>query len=143
MKILITSDIHYNLKNLEKIKTIYPNYYHLDAGDSVLPNNKLNELEITSVRGNCDYNYQLPLIKIVEINDLKILLSHGHLLAVKKGLTKLIKVAMENKVNVVIYGHTHQPYLNKINNLTVINPGSLNEGNYAIFENNKFSLKEL
>src|SRR5690554_5715511 len=120
MKILITSDIHYNLINLTKLKQKYQNIYHLDAGDSVLKDEKLKKLNINSVRGNCDYNYQLPLIKIVELDNLKILITHGHLLNVKNGLTNLVNEAIKMKVNVVIFGHTHIPFLKTIKKITLI-----------------------
>ncbi len=143
MKILITSDIHGNIKNLKYLKSKYYGYHHLDAGDSVIDNNLLSSLNITSVRGNCDFNYQLPLYKIVEYGDLKILISHGHLYNVKNSLEEIIKWAIKEHANILIYGHTHQPLLEQYQNLTILNPGSLNEGSYAVYQNNKIILKKV
>lgn len=143
MKLLITSDIHRNLTNLNVVKAKYPNHYHLDAGDAVLDEDLLSKFKVSSVRGNCDYNYHLPLFKVEIVNDLKILVTHGHLLAVKHGVSELIMEANRREVNVVIFGHTHIPYLNIINNVTFINPGSLNEGKYAVYEKGEFILREL
>lgn len=143
MKILITSDIHFHLENVKILKERYNDYYHLDAGDSTFSDKLLNDLKISSVRGNCDYSHNLPLFKIMELDNKRILITHGHLQAVKNGLSLLIKEAVKRNVDVVIYGHTHLAMMGKVDKLTILNPGSLRDGKYALYENGKFILKEL
>ena len=36
----------------------------------------------------------------------------------------MIKVAKDNNVDIVVYGHTHIPVYKKIDNIIFINPGS-------------------
>ena len=53
MKILITSDIHGNYEALMAVKNKHQDCeYHLDAGDSKIPEHTLNNDNIISVAGN-------------------------------------------------------------------------------------------
>ena len=139
MEILITSDIHSNTKNLDKLKQIYPNIKtHLNAGDSELSLNYLKERDIISVLGNTDYDNNLEKYKILFINNKKILLIHGHEFNVKQSLINLSYFAKSLEVDIVIFGHTHIPFNKIINNILYINPGSLGFDNtYVILKENK------
>lgn len=129
MKIAIFSDLHDNLNNWqkfysfinkEKIKLIF------FVGDLT---NKLTYQQIKKdfnykiffVSGNADLfsSPDLPEKQIIEINNLKIALTHLP--------DKAKKLCKNNNFDFVFYGHTHRPWINKINNTYLINPGSLNK----------------
>lgn len=121
MKIIVTSDIHRN-KNV--IKYILENfvgdeYRYYDCGDSELSPNDL--LSFLTVKGNCDFrNY--PRYRIIEIDDyLKILITHGHLYKNEQ----LLQMCKDNNCNVVITGHTHIKKLQIVDDIYMINPGSI------------------
>lgn len=42
-----------------------------------------------------------------------------------------------------MFGHTHKQEIEDIRGIIFVNPGSLLDGRYAIYENDKFKLYEL
>lgn len=68
----------------------------------------------------------------------KILLTHGHRDHVKRGVEDLIAACKEEDCKGAFFGHTHVPYLNEMDGITLLNPGSLSlprsggQGSYAI-----------
>jgi putative phosphoesterase len=144
MKVLITSDIHGDLDKLIRLREIETFDLHLDAGDSNLHVDNLKRMQIISVKGNTDFFSQLPPIRVVENYLGKIIIVHGHTQNVKYGFDLIESVANNLRADYLIYGHTHIPRIEKVNNITYINPGSLRYGNtYAVIENYKIEIKEM
>ena len=127
--ILITSDIHGDYESLVKIKMKYPNHIHLNAGDIVMSKDKYEDKIDVIVKGNCDFDFKMQEAQVFILNDLKILLIHGHRQGVKRSLNNLVKLAKTFDVDICIYGHTHKMRVDKIDNITFINPGSLRDYN--------------
>ncbi|MCF7923526.1 MAG: YfcE family phosphodiesterase [Candidatus Izimaplasma sp.] len=126
MKILIFSDSHQDknaikkmLNHEGKVDKIYC------AGDSGLSIEELDELKIISVKGNYPFAPKLPNEKIIKIGTYKALVTHGHKYYVKFGLNRLFKKTLKIKVDMVIFGHTHQIHLEKTKKLIMLNPGAL------------------
>lgn len=139
MKILITSDIHGKIEKLKKVILKEKPSLIIDAGDSELTDYDLNINNIISVRGNCDYINNQESNKILNLPFGKTYLTHGNLYNIKNGYSLLIKKLINLNINYCICGHTHIQKIFKINNITIINPGSLGYNNtYIIYENNKF-----
>lgn len=76
------------------------------------------------VKGNCDA-YPFDDEQIVEIDGVKILLTHGDKYHVKRDLTSLKFRAQELGCNLVFYGHTHFADITQSEGITFICPGSL------------------
>jgi|SRR5690554_4021944 len=141
MKILITSDIHKDLKRLTKVFNKHQNLdYHLDAGDSNLSVAYLDEKKIISVKGNTDFFSKLPIKRILEIDNKRILLIHGHTLKVKTTKDILYSYAKGLNVDVCIYGHTHIQLMENKEGIIFINPGSITTNNYVLYEKGSFKL---
>lgn len=141
MKILITSDIHRNQKILQKVLKKYKKTdYHLDAGDSQMSLSFLDINNILSVKGNTDFFTKLPYERILNIDNKRILLIHGHHHSVKSGLSSLVNYAKLKEADICIYGHTHKQKMEVIDNITMLNPGALKQGKYAIYENGEITL---
>lgn len=136
MRILITSDIHGHLDALKKlIKINQPYDYHLDAGDICLDQKQYQHNHIITVKGNNDYRSLDPYERILDLNGIKILLTHGHLEHVKFGMDRLKLKAKLHNVDLCIFGHTHQRYLFVEEGITFVNPGSVGDDlSYAIYE---------
>ncbi len=69
------------------------------------------------------------------------LITHGHYYYVAMGLEDLRKEALGRGMDIVMFGHTHRPYLNSSKGVTMLNPGSVSyprqEGHkpsYALME---------
>lgn len=129
MKILIVSDTHGRESNLVKVlKKIGPidRMIHLgdvEGGEDYI--RTLTEAPIDMVGGNNDYFSDLPAEEIIELGKYRVLITHGHYYYVSWNVDRLREIAREKNVNIVMYGHTHRPYLEVNPELTILNPGSL------------------
>ncbi len=144
MKLLITGDIHGQHDVLEKVLKKEKDFdLHLNTGDLGLDIETIKQLDMIAVKGNTDYDLNLPTERLIEYKNLRILLTHGHLQNVKYGLNELIVMAEEMQANICIFGHTHDAFYRQINHVTFINPGALSghyAKTYAIYEEKKVSI---
>lgn len=91
--------------------------------------------EVWKVRGNCDYMPYDFYDHFLPLNGTGIYMTHGHLYDVKTTLSRLLARAGEMKADIVCFGHTHVPLLDKRGNITLLNPGSLRHGKtYGLIE---------
>ncbi len=132
MLIGILSDTHIPeraSKIPEKVFSVFKNVdMILHAGDLV-SFDVVNELEkiapIKCSQGNMDrvYGVKLPKNVVFEAEGFKIGLNHGEVYP--RGDTQQLKyIAMEMGVEILITGHTHWPFINKVDNILLLNPGS-------------------
>ncbi|MBO7187500.1 MAG: YfcE family phosphodiesterase [Clostridia bacterium] len=139
---IVISDTHGRRANLKLIESILPETdYLFFLGDGF---NDVRELslkypqKVVAVLGNCDGGHG---DKILEIEGVKIMLTHGHDYGVKSGLINLYYKACEIGAKVVFYGHTHQSNVTKEGGVTLINPGALSayipSYAYVIFDSGK------
>lgn len=167
MKYMIASDIHgsafycrallnaYKISGADRLLLLGDILYHGPRND--LPKEyapkeviaMLNEYkdQIYSVRGNCDTEVdqmvlEFPVLAdyaLIAVDGLTIYATHGHvynqdhLPPVKKG-------------DILLHGHTHVLVAENVNDITVLNPGSVsipkggNPPTYAVLENKIFSI---
>ena len=145
-KLLILSDTHGNISALEKLRDIMAESdYIIHLGDHQKDIKLFKEFDskIFSVLGNCDGG---GCDEFVEIDGLKIMLTHGDRYGVKSGLLNLYMKAKEQGVNAVFFGHTHQAVIEEKDGITFINPGTLKgffgkSYCYAVVYNGKITAK--
>lgn len=132
MKIIVFSDSHGNLSNMvEVIEREQPDrIFHL--GDYIRDAEELAwaypELTIDRVVGNCDWHSKETGEIILTLEDVRLLLCHGHAYGVKTGLGGLAWHAKEQKVALALYGHTHVAKYSHKMGVTLLNPGSCGMG---------------
>lgn len=80
---------------------------------------------LKQVRGNCDVGVDGEDVQIFEVEDKRLMLTHGHLFGVKNGLGHLLEHAQKNKVDMAFYGHTHRNSWDIVEGVHLINPGNL------------------
>ncbi|MEG6584132.1 metallophosphoesterase family protein [Dendrosporobacter sp. 1207_IL3150] len=81
---------------------------------------------LIAVRGNNDaacFDDLLPLKKKVVIEDYHIGICHGHGSG-KNTLERAYTAFCNEKVDIIIYGHSHQPSICTKNKILMLNPGS-------------------
>ena len=142
MKWLITSDVHGDYHTLLEIVNQHKDAeIHINAGDNSLPKHLIEKFHMISVKGNNDFGVDLPYIRILEFDQKKILLTHGHHENVKFGMDRLKLKAKLHQVDMVIFGHTHQKYYEIDEGIMFINPGALGGGQktYAIYQNQQIT----
>ncbi len=76
-----------------------------------------------SVRGNNNFTSTEPDELTVEIGGKRIFMTHGHLYGVRIGVQNLVARAKQAGADVALYGHTHIPFCDYVDNILVINPG--------------------
>jgi uncharacterized protein len=146
MKLLITSDVHGRHHLLDEVIQKHPDiHHHINAGDMCLNQSIIDRYALITVKGNNDFYSEAPTVRVLKIDTLDVLLTHGHLERVKMGLEVLKHKAKSHQVSLCVFGHTHQRYLNAHEGIIYVNPGSLGDGqkSYAIYEDGQVTFHEL
>ena len=131
MKILVVSDTHGNHLTPANIleETGADMLIHLgDEINDALIMESIAAIPVIKVPGNCDHRSTEPRELLQTIADRKFLITHGDLYKVKNGLNRLVEKAKELKASVVLFGHTHNPLIQKLDGVLLINPGTLMNG---------------
>ena len=164
MTIPIISDSHGRSRKLgdilQKLSAIGENateLIFLGDGATELIRNLPEGIRLYAVYGNCD-NYGgalsldiidgdgnvVPAERIEEICGKRVFMTHGHKYGVKGGLTHAISRAALLGADILLFGHTHEPYLQRIpagsvfgevtlsRDLHVFNPGALENGSFGV-----------
>lgn len=152
MKILVFSDSHGKLETIFEILKMeeYDLIIHLgdNSDDGIIISNVVDK-KVYIVKGNCDYyDIENKLEDLIEINGKKIFISHGHEYDVKNNYDRIYYRGLEIKADLILFGHTHTPYIKKEENIQLFNPGSIslpnigNKPSYGIIEikNSKIKL---
>lgn len=78
---------------------------------------------VIAVNGNCDYNLGLKNHEIITVGNTRIGLAHG-IVNPRGDTQQLYYIARELDVDVLVTGHSHQPMIEKVDNILLLNPGS-------------------
>ena len=154
MKVLIVSDTHRNEDNLIEVLEREKNLDLLiHCGDVEGAEDEIEHYagcETVFVAGNNDFFSRLPREVLLDAEEYKLWVTHGHNYYVNTNPEYIRKEARLKGVDIVLYGHTHRPVLEKAGELIVLNPGSLTyprqEGrrpSYAVMELEKKEIKRL
>ena len=129
MKIIIVSDTHGSSASLSRVMEL-----NKDADAVVHCGDRRDEMDLIKmkypdkqyfeVRGNCDFDSDLPLTITFELDGFKFMATHGHSLSVKFGLGQLFYAAQQEGVDAAFYGHTHIARDDLVEGIHLINPGS-------------------
>ena len=133
MKILVLSDSHGNLTNMEQaVERTNPNLI-VHLGDCWRDGERLHEhfpeIPLEQVPGNCDFRPGEPAEKLLILRDKRILICHGHTYGVKQSLLNAGYAAEEQQLDLFLFGHTHRPLVDMRGRTLFLNPGSI--GDYA------------
>lgn len=139
MKIIVISDSHGHFKEMlsvvekEKAEIIF------FAGDHSVDCIELSyvkkDIKYYIVKGNTDINdYSTPDNLEVEMGGIKIFLTHGHQFYVKNGYSEIENEAEKREAKLVIFGHTHFPYINEKSGIVYFNPGALKDRFYGVVD---------
>lgn len=126
MKVLVLSDSHGDRASVERVVKLEEPDLTLHLGDY-----GRDLKEGLSVRGNCDGLSSLPLKRKISLEGLEVLMVHGHREGVKNGLHGLYYLALEEEVDLVLFGHTHHRENLVKDGIRFLNPGSISRPNYG------------
>lgn len=129
MKILIVSDTHGRHDNLDEVLEKEKNIdmlLHLgDVEDKEYYIEAVADCPVHIIAGNNDLFSYLPKEKELKIGKYKVWLTHGHTHYVTMNTGRLRDAACARGADIVMFGHTHKPYLDVEQKPMVVNPGSL------------------
>lgn len=130
MKVLIVSDTHGREQNLaEALEQTGPIDQLIHLGDVEDGAEHIRELAgdapAAIIAGNNDFFCDLPNERIFTLGGHRIFMTHGHGYFVHSGTLYLKREARKKGADIVMFGHTHKPYMEEDNELLVLNPGSL------------------
>jgi hypothetical protein len=121
---LLRPEVHDALAGVELI---------LHAGD-VCSDTILDELmliaPVRAVYGNCDDPWMPGLSQKLEmeLGGLRVHVSHGHEL----GRPKPAQMAAAYDADVIVYGHTHVPVIERVGEKLVVNPGAAGPRRFSL-----------
>lgn len=148
MKIIIVSDTHRKNDNYFRVIEMHKPDMVIHCGDSEGCEYALTEAAgcpVKIVAGNNDFFSQLPRELEFAIGQYKVWVTHGHNYYVSMGNEHIKQEAEARGVDIVFYGHTHKPVVDREDDVIAVNPGSLSyprqEGrrpSYVIMETDRF-----
>jgi hypothetical protein len=131
MKFIVFSDSHGIADNMIRaVSKEKPDLcFFLGDGerDLLLLQKRFPRLPVNAVRGNCDVFSSLPGTLVCAAGGIKIFATHGHLYGVKHDpiFRELCEAALEADADVVLFGHTHDPFRDFTMGMALLNPGSI------------------
>ncbi|GAA0382993.1 metallophosphoesterase family protein [Bacillus horti] len=127
MKALIISDTHGLTKEVNQVvkREAYKKGFHCGDYCTDPTQYPFNKLEL--VRGNNDFQKDVPNDKLIKWQGSTFFLTHGHLYQVDYSLLKLRYKAEEVGADIVLFGHTHYPVCFEEDGMIFCNPGSLRQ----------------
>lgn len=129
MKVLIVSDTHGSHRTLDDVLESVGDidmFIHLgdvEGGEEYIE--KAVNCEKHIVRGNNDFFSSLNPEEEFMIGDLKAFITHGHNYYVSLDPEQIKAEGRARGAKVVMFGHTHRPFLDEDEDIVVLNPGSL------------------
>ena len=133
----VCSDSHGNTANLNSVLELEAPDVFVFLGDGL---RDLRNLQLPpncrryAVRGNCDFGTDEPEVRLLDLENVRILVVHGHRYAVKNSLLRLGLLAQEHRADVTLYGHTHRQDAQWSDGRLLLCPGSVGSahGSYAV-----------
>lgn len=127
---IVFSDSHGDYEALERIMERHCEnaelFIHLGDGERELEYLRYvyPEKKILFVRGNCDYASSAPDYDLVDFCGKRIFFTHGYLYGVKSGTEQIVEEAHKHAADILLFGHTHLPLVERSGELYIMNPGS-------------------
>lgn len=127
MRIAIIGDTHGRVTGIKNVLAqnlpdhlIHTGDYYADAKRIAIP----LKLPYDAVTGNCDAKKGQPDELLLDLAGKRIYVVHGHQYGVKRDLNSIYYRGQEMRADIVIFGHTHVPFCEKVGEIWLMNPGS-------------------
>ena len=145
MRVLIVSDTHGRHNGLDRALQeagdidMLIHLGDVEGGEEYI--DTVVDCEKHIVRGNNDFFSDLPREEEFNIGKYKIFITHGHSYYVSLDPEYIREEGKARKADIVMFGHTHRPFFEEMDEIIVLNPGSLSfprqegrKGSYMIME---------
>ena len=128
MKVCICADSHGNVTGLQEMLDLEQPQVLLFLGDGERDFHKVDLPRGTvlyAVSGNCDMMSMEPPWRLIDLEKVRIFMTHGHYYGVKSDTDRLIERAREENAQLVVHGHTHLENYQPMDDITLLCPGSI------------------
>ncbi len=129
MRVLVVSDTHGHLENLEQtLEECGQVDALMHCGDIEGQGDLIRRMidgPCYMVAGNNDWGTDLRRELMLTLDDYRVFVTHGNFYGVSLGPERILDEALSRGVQIAAFGHTHRPMIEQHGNLTLINPGSL------------------
>ena len=145
MRVLIVSDTHGRHNGLDRALQeagdidMLIHLGDVEGGEEYI--DTVVDCEKHIVRGNNDFFSDLHREEEFYIGKYKIFITHGHSYYVSLDPEYIREEGKARKADIVMFGHTHRPFFEEMDEIIVLNPGSLSfprqegrKGSYMIME---------
>lgn len=136
-KLFVMSDTHKNMQAIRQIESIaLESDYVIHLGDYTSDTAYLKPLlkdRLICVKGNGDLFSSMNDEKEIEIEGIRLFLTHGHRYNVKITLENIGTEALKRECGAVLYGHTHLSGIDEYCGVKLINPGSFFSPRSGVF----------
>ncbi|HML46261.1 MAG TPA: YfcE family phosphodiesterase [Clostridia bacterium] len=126
MKIVVFADSHTDVSTmLDVVRAERPDVV-LHLGDHLADGLELQnrvDIAVHLVKGNTDQADEGKTDALLEIEHVRVWMTHGHLFKVENGLTTLYDGGARAGAQIVLFGHTHRPHLSYRDGIWLMNPG--------------------
>lgn len=140
MKMLVFSDSHHNVVNMQNVISACCKdtdlIVHLGDHSSDFKQiiKLFPDIPFVSVKGNNDFFEEgVDSEYICNFSGVNCLFTHGHQYSVKSGIAGISVRARALKSDLVLFGHTHTPFKEKKGQALFFNPGSIGCGGVNTF----------
>lgn len=113
----------------EKVLTSFKNVDLIIHAGDLTTTEVIDELEkiapVIAVQGNMDRvaHIDLPKAKVITVEKIKIGIAHGEVYP-RADTQQLLYLARQLDVNILVTGHSHQPKIEQVEDVLLLNPGS-------------------
>ncbi|MGN1031250.1 MAG: metallophosphoesterase family protein [Butyricicoccaceae bacterium] len=129
MKVLVFSDSHTRMVNMyAAVETEVPDLV-LHLGDHYDDAKELHalcpEVPVIGVLGNNDWGMDGKDDEVLELEGVKIFMTHGHRYRVRSTTKMMLLETKRRGCQIGLYGHTHIAFEQMYGNTLIANPGSI------------------
>ena len=129
MKIVVFADSHTDVATMvmvvkkEKPQLVIHLGDHI--ADGILLQEMYPEIPMELVPGNTDFDTDHPYEKTIVQEGKRIYMTHGDRYHVHLGLSRIFYKGESIQADVILFGHTHTPYLENKSGIRMMNPGRI------------------
>lgn len=126
MQLVVVSDSHGRNEVFPKLRELYPNASaYLLLGDSETDEYSLDGF--ASVQGNNDAYGLFPPHLILDLDGVRIYMTHGDRIPRMGMIDRFLVKAKEENCQLFLFGHTHIYEVHQKDGVTILNPGSIQQ----------------
>jgi len=129
MKIVVFADSHSDIDTMSIVIEVENPDMIIHLGDHVTDGTELQKMYATIpmelVKGKTDRTDEYFSEKILLLNDKSIFITHGDMYDVEQGISDLVDRGMSDDADIILFGHTHKPYLQNNEGIWIMNPGRI------------------